>query len=97
MTTTRLQPIKRHATDQWFSLGTLVSSTNKTYRRDITEIFLKVALDTINHKQTIIHVARWHLDGHIRTYDLIFKEEGELINRIGEFWLQLTIDNNSYS
>ena len=32
----------------WFSLGTLVSSTNKTDRHDITEILLKVALNTIN-------------------------------------------------
>ena len=30
------------------SLGTLVSSTNKTDRHDITEILLKVALNTIN-------------------------------------------------
>ena len=32
----------------WFSLGTPVSSTNKTDRQDITEILLKVALSTIN-------------------------------------------------
>ena len=36
---------------QWFSLGTPVSSTNKTDRHDIyknvTEILLKVALNTI--------------------------------------------------
>ena len=31
-----------------FSLGTPVSSTNKTDRHDITEIVLKVALNTIN-------------------------------------------------
>ena len=31
----------------WFSLGTLVSSTIKTDRNDITEILLKVALNTI--------------------------------------------------
>ena len=35
---------------QWFSPGTLVSSTNKTDRHDITEILLKVALNTINHQ-----------------------------------------------
>jgi len=35
-------------TGLWFSLGTLVSSTNKTDRHDITEILLKVALNTIN-------------------------------------------------
>ena len=35
-------------TDQWFSPGTLVSFTNKTDHHDITEILLKVALNTIN-------------------------------------------------
>jgi hypothetical protein len=35
------------ATDQWFFPGTLVSSTNKTDHHDITEILLKVALNTI--------------------------------------------------
>ena len=38
------------ATGRWFSPGTPVSSTNKTDRHDITEILLKVALNTINHK-----------------------------------------------
>ena len=31
----------------WFSLGTWVSYTNKTDHHDITEILLKVALNTI--------------------------------------------------
>jgi hypothetical protein len=39
-------------TGRWFSLGPSVSSTNKTDRHDITEILLKVALNTI--KQTNI-------------------------------------------
>ena len=34
-------------TGQWFSLGALVSSTNKTDRHYIAEILLKVALNTI--------------------------------------------------
>jgi hypothetical protein len=34
---------------QWFSPGTPASSTTKTGRHDITEILLKVALNTINH------------------------------------------------
>jgi len=34
------------AAGQWFSSGTLVSSTNKTDHHDITEILLKVALNT---------------------------------------------------
>jgi hypothetical protein len=35
------------AAGRWFSPGTSVSSTNKTDRHDITEIVLKVALNTI--------------------------------------------------
>ena len=31
----------------WFSLGTLVSSPNKTYRHDKTEILLEVVLNTL--------------------------------------------------
>ena len=36
------------ATCRWFSVGTPVIHTNKTDRHDITEILLKVALNTIN-------------------------------------------------
>ena len=43
---------------QWFSPGNSVSSTNKTYNHDITEILLKVALITImwtsNPKETVL-------------------------------------------
>ena len=35
------------ATGLWFSPGIPVSGTNKTGRHDITEILLKVALNTI--------------------------------------------------
>jgi hypothetical protein len=45
--------VKRLATGHWFSPGTPVSSTNKTGHHDITEILLKVALNTINLNQTI--------------------------------------------
>ena len=34
-------------TGRWFSMGTRVSSTNKTDHHDITEILLKVAINTI--------------------------------------------------
>jgi hypothetical protein len=40
------------ATDQWFSPGTPVSSNSKTDCHDITEILLKVALNTINQTTT---------------------------------------------
>jgi len=35
------------AEGQWFSLGTAVSLTNNTYHHDITEMLLKVVLNTI--------------------------------------------------
>jgi len=38
---------------QWFSQGTPVSSTNKTDHHKITEILLKVALNTIKPNQTL--------------------------------------------
>jgi hypothetical protein len=37
-------------TGRWFSPGIPVSSTNKIERHNITEILLKVALNTINPK-----------------------------------------------
>jgi hypothetical protein len=40
-------------TGQWFSPGTLVYSINKTDHHDITEILLKVALNTINQTKSI--------------------------------------------
>ena len=43
------------AADQWFSPGTLVSSTNKTDHHDITEILLKVVLNTITLTLNIIY------------------------------------------
>jgi hypothetical protein len=39
---------------QWFSPGTLASSTTKTGRHDIAEILLKVALSTINSNTVIV-------------------------------------------
>jgi hypothetical protein len=43
------------ATGRWFSPGPLVSSTNKTDCHDITEILLKVALNTIKKANNYIH------------------------------------------
>ena len=39
----------QHYVIKWFSVGTPVSSTNKTNCHDITEILLKGALNTITH------------------------------------------------
>ena len=41
------------ATGRWFSTGTPISSTNKADCHDITEILLRVALNTTYHKQSI--------------------------------------------
>jgi hypothetical protein len=43
------------AAGRWFSPGTLVSSTNKTDHHDITEILLKVVLNTITLTLNIIY------------------------------------------
>ena len=41
------QLYQRIVVGRWFFSGTAVSSTNKSERHDITEILLKVALNTI--------------------------------------------------
>jgi hypothetical protein len=41
------------ATGRWFSLGTQVSSTNKTDRHDIIEVLLKVVLITVTHNPSL--------------------------------------------
>ena len=51
---------------RWFSPGTPVSSTNTTDRHDITEILLKVALNTITHKPIkAVFISTWILHGVI--------------------------------
>ena len=40
--------VNDHAAVRWFSPGPPVYPTNKTYRHDINEILLNVALNTIN-------------------------------------------------
>ena len=60
--------IKFRIWNRWFSPGTPVSSTNKTDRHDIAELFLKVALKTINHKAQIenLEAAGWSMIRIIR-------------------------------
>ena len=66
------------ASGRWFSLGTPVSSTNKTNRQDIAEILLKVASNTINQTkhycQCSIHVQILNpmLTRQILSYSCIF-------------------------
>ena len=44
---------------QWFSLGTMVPSNNKTDRHDITEIVLKVTLSAIKTKPKSHLERKW--------------------------------------
>ena len=55
----------------WFSLGTTVSSTNKTDCHDITEILLKVALNTI--VLTLITQYSVSVLGKSKSYSIYFK------------------------
>jgi hypothetical protein len=64
-----------------FSLDTPVSSTNKTDRHDITEIWLKVALNTIN--QTI-NLKSWNLINSVQEYGC-----QTFLDNILEWWLTL--------
>jgi hypothetical protein len=59
----------------WFSPGTPVSSTNKTDCQYITEIMLKVALNTIN--QTINYLERNDMDvnKHERLSNITFRHK----------------------
>ena len=58
-TTVCYKVCQRLAEGRWFSPGTPVSSTNKNNRHDITEILLKVELNTINlnHQKTVGQVS----------------------------------------
>ena len=49
-------------TGQWFSPGIPFSSTNKTDHHNITEILLKVALNTINHKPVLNVLGLYDFD-----------------------------------
>jgi hypothetical protein len=49
---------QRLAADQWFSLGTPVSSTNKADRNDITEILLKKAFNIMISHSFFLSTSR---------------------------------------
>jgi hypothetical protein len=76
---------QRLVVGRWFSPSTLVSSTNKTYHHDITEILLKVALNTITLTLTFnpnsyqlhwfFHIFRlvlYFMDGLFLNFDSAF-------------------------
>jgi hypothetical protein len=49
------------ATCQWLSLGSPVSSTNKTDRHDITEILLKMAFKHQQTNTTLQYLIYWYI------------------------------------
>ena len=65
------------AAGRWFSPGILVSSTNKTYCHDITEILLKVALNTIKKNNLPLHEMQtilWCPSNVVQKYHLKVSE-----------------------
>jgi hypothetical protein len=65
---------------RWFSPGTLVSSTNKTDHHNITEILLKVVLNTITIHSTSI-LATQHPSVICKKKCVVF------MNNSSRFWL----------
>jgi hypothetical protein len=62
------------ATGRWFSPGPPVSSNNKTDRHDITEILLKVALNTIKQQHYINDILLWKQNQFVISAILISKK-----------------------
>ena len=61
---------------RWFSPGTPVSSTNKTDHRDITEILLKVALNTI--ALTLYYYTKTKIKGYTG-YSIIWPQQADKV------------------
>jgi hypothetical protein len=60
------------AHDRWFSPGTPASSTTKTGRRDIAEILLKVALNTINKIKSKMQNVYASIQGNFQSFCKFF-------------------------
>ena len=63
-------------TGRWFSPGTPVSSTNRTDRHDITELLLKVALNTIKamlEDQCDPNLYEFNMSNNITKVSIIFQ------------------------
>ena len=71
------------AAGRWFSTGTPVSSTNEIDHHDITEILLKVALNTI----TIITVRMLNFDSYLKNdTGLIYQRWNLTAGSISKHW-----------
>ena len=62
-------------TGRWFSQGTAVPSTNKTDRHDMTEILLKMALDTINQETNQSNINKTINDFHLKSPNIKMTKE----------------------
>ena len=89
---------------QWFSLGTLISSTNKTDCYDIAEILLKVVLSTITltlQSQEILNRPVFVLDilksEHYWTLLKILNRFWTLLKILNRFWTLLKILNRFWT
>ena len=68
------------AHDRWFSPGSPNSSTTKTGRHDITEILLKVALNTIKQTSSIVDISYKKFEG-TRGLVVIRRKNNTITNR----------------
>jgi hypothetical protein len=73
------------ATVWWFSLGNSVSCTIKTDHHDITEILLKVALNTINHIYWVYQLSIFKSDTKHGCIKIIF-DNHTIQPRCHHFW-----------
>jgi len=73
---------------QWFFPGTPVSPTNKTDRHDITEILLKVALNTINQTTKSIESTTQSTRNDL-VYNFILKCLKWMNVKIWDIWTNL--------
>ena len=89
------------AAGMWFSPGTLVSSTNKTGRHNITEILLKVALIKHNNP-TSVYLLTWfnfvllmHINSIKSTSSGHFQSKWSFFLQLVNICLQLVVIPNS--
>jgi len=87
--------------DRWFTLGTPVSSTNKTDHHDITVILLKVALTAITLTLSMMVSGDVHENSPITTkrlvytLNVIFQKSANTISHV-EYYLAESIWKTEY-
>jgi hypothetical protein len=84
------------ATGRWFSPGTPVSSNNKTDHHDITEILMKVALNTVN-KPSIRFQNNLFFWSHNMIFNFQFNSMQMFLRHFGKFFFQIQSNDNHIS